>query len=88
MALDICRTHAALGEDGVILPIWQCLLFAGLAFGGSKVYPRECEWILDRCSNIAKALPVIHCALEGMVVCWDLETVDWNVMGRILPRAE
>jgi hypothetical protein len=86
LALDICRTHAALREDGVVLPSWQYLFFAGLAFGGSKVYPRECEWILKRSLDIATAFPVVHCVLEFMDVCWGSETIDWNVMGGILPR--
>jgi hypothetical protein len=88
MAVDICRTHAALGEDAVILPSWQCLFFAGLAFGGKKVYPRECGWILERCLGVATAFPVIESVIEGTVASWEAETVHWNAMGRVLPGAE
>jgi hypothetical protein len=88
MAVDICRTHAALGEDGVILPSWQCLFFAGLAFGGMKVYPRECGWILERCLGIATAFPVVTSFIDGMLVSWEAGTVHWNAMGRVLPSAE
>jgi hypothetical protein len=88
MAVDICRTQAALGEDGVILPSWQCLFYAGLAFGGSKVYPRECGWILERCLDIVTAFPVVRSVIDGMIVSWAAETVHWNAMGRVLPSAE
>lgn len=82
-AIDICRTHAALGKGGIAGPQWQCLFYAGIIFG--KRYPEECNWIMERCREAAAAFPVLTPAIENMPKVWEGDTVHWNALGRLWP---
>ena len=82
-AIDMCRTHAALGNDGIAGPQWQCLFYAGIIFG--KEFVDECDWIMERCRQAAAAFPVITPAVESMPMVWNAETVHWNALGRLWP---
>lgn len=82
-AIDICRTHAALGNAGIAGPQWQCLFYAGIVFG--KRYPEECSWIMERCCEAAAAFPVLTPAIESMPKVWNGEKVHWNALGRLWP---
>jgi hypothetical protein len=82
-AIDICRTHAALGNGGIAGPQWQCLFYAGIIFG--KPYPKECNWIMDRCCEAAVAFPVLTPAIKNMSKVWKGERVHWNALGRLWP---
>jgi hypothetical protein len=82
-AIDMCRTHAALGSDGIAGPQWQCLFYAGIIFG--KQFADECGWIMERCRGAAAVFPVITLAVENMPMVWNAETVHWNALGRLWP---
>jgi hypothetical protein len=77
-AVDICRTHAALGKEGFIGPAWQALFFAGAALGGKKRYPMESEWLLDTLRNIALAYPVLIPVMEVMPIAWESDHFHWT----------
>ena len=82
-AVDICRTHAALGKDSFNGPQWWCLFYAGLAFG--KHYPLECMWIMERLRETAMQFPVLALAFMNIPGTWAAETVHWNAWGRLFP---
>jgi hypothetical protein len=84
-AVEICRTHAALGGLGFAGPAWQSLFYAGLAFGGDRNYPKECDWILERLRGIAETFPIISPLVERMPGAWNADVVHWNVLGNLLP---
>ena len=83
-AVEICRTHAALGRDGLNGPQWWCLFYAGLAFG-AKQYPLECHWIMERLTEIAIEFPVLRVPFSYMPATWAAERVHWNAWGRLFP---
>ena len=80
-AVEICRTHAALGRDGINGPQWWCLFYAGLAFG--KQYPLECNWILEKLNEIAMEFPVLGVPFSNMPAIWTADSVHWNAFGRL-----
>jgi hypothetical protein len=77
-AVEICRTHAALGKEGFIGPTWQALFFAGAALGGKKRYPMESEWLLNTLRNIALAYPVLIHVMEAMPAAWESDHFHWT----------
>jgi hypothetical protein len=82
MAVDICRTHAALGVNAINGPQWWPLYYAGLAFG-NKNYPLECDWIMGMCRKIGRLFPVLLFAMNNMPTTWAEEEVHWNPLGRL-----
>jgi len=85
-AVDVCRTHAALGDLGVIGPAWQSLFYAGLAFGGRNNYPKECDWIFERLKGIAATFPILAPIMEMMPQVWNRDRVHWNAFGSLMPE--
>ena len=83
LAVEIGRTHAALGKEGFRGPSWHSLFFAGLAFGGKKRYPLECEWLLEMLRAVAVAFPVLMPVMEGMPALWESNTFDWTGLAKI-----
>ena len=77
LAVEICRTHAAMGSEGYVGPSWQCLFFAGMVFGGKKRYPLESEWILDRLREVAMVFPTLRPVVEAMPTLWERERSHW-----------
>jgi len=88
IAIDICRTHAALKIDTVLNVAWESLYYAGLVFGGKRFYPRECDWIMERSRGIAKVFYFLAPVVEAMPSTWEQEHVDWNGYGELLKRME
>ena len=86
-AVEICRTHAALGRDGHNGPQWWCLFYAGLAFG-SKRYPLECDWIMERLEEIVILYPVLWLPFSKMPATWASDSVHWNAGGRLFHYQE
>jgi len=78
LAVDICRTHAALGMNAYIGPSWQTLFYAGMVFAGRKGYPEESEWILERLEVVAAGLPTWRPVIESMPLMWESEMSHWN----------
>ena len=85
IAVDLCRTQAALGKDGFIGPQWQCLFYAGLAFGAENFYPLESNWVLGRLRVIGIAFPILSPMVEKMPAIWRSDKVHWNAFGRLYP---
>jgi len=62
LAVEICRTLAALGEDvahSKVSKLWA-LFFAGAAFGGYHMNPRETMWVVQRIDEIAMKYPIAN----------------------------
>lgn len=77
LAVDICRTHAAMGANAYIGPSWMSLFFAGMVFGGKHRYPLESQWILDQLRGIALLVPTIKPVAEAMPGLWEQEISHW-----------
>jgi hypothetical protein len=77
-AVEICRTHAALGKHGFIGPAWQSLFFAGAGLGGKKRYPMESKWLLDTLRSIAMAYPTLIAVMEAMPRMWEADHFHWT----------
>src|SRR5579862_5117453 len=77
-AVDICRTHAALGREAMVGPSWQYLYFAGLVFGGSKLYPMESQWILDQLRLTGLVYPMVAELVKVMPSVWEADTFVWT----------
>jgi hypothetical protein len=59
LAIEICRTLAALGEDEAhskVSKLWA-LFFAGAAFGGHHMNPQETMWVIQRIDEVALKYP-------------------------------
>lgn len=59
LAVEICRTLAALGEDvahSKVSKLWA-LFFAGAAFGGYGVNPRETVWVVEKIDEVRQKYP-------------------------------
>lgn len=78
LAVDICRTHAALGENAFVGPSWQGLFYAGMVFGGKKQSPKESEWIMERLKVVVEGLPSWKRVIESMPLLWEGEMSHWN----------
>ena len=78
LAVDICRTHAALGKEAYIGPSWQSLFYAGMVFGGKMRYPLESEWIMERLRIVAAGFPSVRLVIESMPLQWEDEMSHWN----------
>ena len=83
VAVDICKTHAALGMEGSFGPQWWCLFYAGFGFQGPRRNPVECDWIVDRCRGIALYFPILKPVIENMPAIWTLEKFYWNPWGAL-----
>lgn len=77
-AVDICRTHAALGAEAMVGPSWQCLYFAGMVFGGRKLYPMESQWILDQLRFIGVVYPMVARLVDAMPSVWEADAFVWT----------
>jgi hypothetical protein len=77
-AVDICRTHAALGREAFVGPSWQCLYFAGLAFGGSKLYPMESRWCLEQLELTGRVFPMVAALVKAMPSVWEADAFAWT----------
>jgi len=82
-AVEICRTHVALGQEGYIGPSWQCLFYAGVAFGGTNLYPMESGWVLDTLKRIVSVLPFLEPIVARMPRVWNAEYVHWNSFAQL-----
>ena len=82
-AVEICRTHAALGKEGFKGPSWHALYFAGVALGGKSRYPLECECLLDTLRAVAVAFPVLVPVMEAMPALWESTEFDWTGLAKI-----
>jgi hypothetical protein len=78
LAVDICRTHAALGKEAYIGPSWQSLFYAGMVFGGKKRYPLESEWIMEKLRIVGAGFPSVRLVIESMPLQWEDEMSHWN----------
>lgn len=87
-AVDICRTHASLRMDTVLSAAWEALYYAGLVFGGTRFYPRESEWIMERSRGIAKVFYFLMQPVELMPANWEKATVEWNSFAKIIQKME
>lgn len=83
MAIDICRTYAALGDDVYSGPHWDCLFYAGLVLG-----TREREWIIGRCLMVAERMPVLYAYIAKMNRVWEQDVGFWNVYGSLFPHKD
>lgn len=88
IAVDICRTHASLKMDTVLSAAWEALYYAGLVFGGTRFYPKECEWIMERSRGIAKVFYFLVGPVELMPTNWEKESVEWNSFAKIIQTME
>jgi len=77
LAVDICKTHAALGKEANVGPSWQCLFYAGMALGGKKRYPLECEWIEERLQEVAMFFPSAKPVIDRIPTLWEKEKASW-----------
>jgi hypothetical protein len=77
LAVEICRTHAALGSEAYVGPSWQSLFYAGMVFGGKKRYPLESEWILEKLRGVGAVFPTLKPVIEGMPKVWEDEISHW-----------
>ena len=78
LAVDICRTHAALGQEAFVGPSWQCLHFAGLAFGGAKLHPMETRWLLVQLQLTGRFFPTVAALVEVMPSVWEADEFVWT----------
>ena len=77
-AIDICRTHAALGKAAFNGPQWECLFHAGTVLG-----PLERSWILEQCKAIAAKMTVLVPLVRNMEMVWQEYRGDWNAFGKL-----
>jgi len=82
-AIDICRTHAALGQAAFNGPQWECLFHAGTVLG-----PLERSWILEQCKAIAAKMTVLVPLVRNMEKVWQEYRGDWNAFGKLYPRKD
>ena len=78
LAVDICRTHAALGKNAFVGPSWQGLFYAGMVFGGRKQSLKESEWIMERLKAVEAGLPSWKPVIESMPLLWEGKMSHWN----------
>jgi hypothetical protein len=83
IAVDMCRTHASLGQDVLVGPLWRTLFYAGLVFGGDTRYPLESAWVLDRLRDVVAVFPAIGSVVDRMPAAWGSDTVHWNSLPRL-----
>jgi len=81
LAIDICRTHAALGIEGVLGTEWHCLFYAGLVFG--DWFPEGTEWILGKLKDVSRRYCILGPMFENIPVVWSMEDIHWNALGRL-----
>lgn len=77
--VEICRTQAALGKEGLIGPSWQSLFYAGVVFGGLET---ESKWVLEMLRGITTVFRVISEIVERMPIVWEGEKAHWNAFAR------
>ena len=80
LAMDICQTHAALGNDGFVGTQWHCLFYAGLVFRKNS---QEREWVLARLRQISARYTLLRPMIENIPAAWDVNRVHWNALGRL-----
>jgi hypothetical protein len=78
MAIDICRTHAALEQDALNGPQWECLFHAGMVLG-----PTERKWILDQCRAISAKMTFLIPLVNNIEKVWQEYRGDWNAFGKL-----
>ena len=88
IAVDICRTHAALKLETVLSVAWESLYYAGLVFGGQRFYPEGSNWIMERSRAMTKIFSFLAPSAEAMPANWEQDHVDWNGHGELLKRLE
>ena len=92
-AIDLCRTHAALGSDCDFLAAEHVtgLYLAGVIFGGPDMYSvpnqltktdyqRESQWIIDELESRTDSIPITTTLVKNLNIVWTLKGNYWDTM--------
>ena len=82
LAVEICRTIAALGQDRSFTASSKVsiMFLAGVVFGGRWRSPMEAEWISRQVNEIVTMFPFMKDAILSYQKLWDTEGEFWDEM--------
>lgn len=92
-AVDLCRTHAALGVERNFLGAEKAcgLYLAGVTFGGPEMYSvhaplvkladmsqKESRWVLDRLQEMSLYYPIASSFIKNLKCIWKFKGNYWD----------
>jgi len=81
-AVDLCRTHAALGPEQTFLGAEKAcgLYLAGVIFGGPDMYSAESRWVLEQLEDVKPFYPIAVPLINNLNHVWKVKGNYWDAL--------